>query len=196
MVRKVKDPNDYKYLYNRRYYKKNRKKLREYSRNYLKNNRERILGHKRKYFKNNREHILGRRRENRYGIKPEQFNALVLKQKGRCKICGTKPKLSLCVDHCHKTKKWRGLICADCNIALGLFKDKVINLKEAVKYLERRSRIMSADPLIRLFEAGNSTQTAAIAKNVADQAAFSARVMLEQFAHITESTRANEKTEA
>lgn len=39
-----------------------------------------------------------------------------------CTICGVFGK-SLAVDHCHKTGKIRGVLCFDCNLGLGKFKD-------------------------------------------------------------------------
>lgn len=41
----------------------------------------------------------------------------------------------LAVDHCHKTKKIRGLLCDNCNKGLGLFKDKPELLNSASEYL-------------------------------------------------------------
>ena len=40
------------------------------------------------------------------------------------------------MDHCHKTKKIRGLLCHTCNSGLGMFKDNIEYLKNAIKYLE------------------------------------------------------------
>ena len=43
----------------------------------------------------------------------------------------------LCIDHCHDTKKPRGLLCHKCNTALGLLDDdsqKILNLN---RYLAR-----------------------------------------------------------
>jgi len=39
------------------------------------------------------------------------------------------------VDHCHETNRIRGLLCRRCNIGLGMFKDSIRNLKEAINYL-------------------------------------------------------------
>lgn len=55
------------------------------------------------------------------------------RQRGGCAICREKKRL--CVDHCHVSKKVRGLLCRECNIALGLLNDSVARLKRAVKYL-------------------------------------------------------------
>lgn len=69
----------------------------------------------------------------------DEFKQMFKKQKGVCKICGgleTKRRLS--VDHCHETGKVRGLLCQQCNIALGLFKDNPKLLKKAIKYLIKK----------------------------------------------------------
>lgn len=72
-----------------------------------------------------------------YGMTPEQYEARVVEQGGKCKICGTDdPGRDVwSVDHCHKTKTVRGLLCNNCNRALGLFGDDIEALKAAVEYL-------------------------------------------------------------
>src|SRR5665213_1102240 len=56
-----------------------------------------------------------------YGISLQQYNAMALQQHGLCAVCAQPPrnKYGLCVDHCHQTKRVRGLLCAGCNTALG-----------------------------------------------------------------------------
>lgn len=72
----------------------------------------------------------------RYGITVEQYNSLVDKQNGTCAICQQPPKKQfLYVDHCHETGRIRGLLCAGCNAALGVFKDSVEMLERAIGYL-------------------------------------------------------------
>ena len=59
-------------------------------------------------------------------------------QNGICAICGnleTIQKSHLSVDHDHKTNKVRGLLCRECNRALGGFKDNRILLQSAINYL-------------------------------------------------------------
>lgn len=43
------------------------------------------------------------------------------------------------IDHCHDTGEIRGLLCAQCNKALGCFKDNIESLKNAIKYLGQNS---------------------------------------------------------
>lgn len=77
----------------------------------------------------------------RYGITLEEYNKLFELQKGCCAICGEHQanlKVSLAVDHCHSTKQVRGLLCYNCNMGLGRFKDSEELLLRAVKYLVNR----------------------------------------------------------
>ena len=71
----------------------------------------------------------------KYNITIEQYQNQYDKQKGTCPICFNYHEV-LCVDHDHKTNKFRGLICNSCNLALGYFKDNILNLKSAINYLE------------------------------------------------------------
>jgi len=74
-----------------------------------------------------------------YGITLKDYNSLILKQKGKCLICGIPQedlKQGLHVDHDHKTGEIRGLLCGSCNGGLGLFKDNIILLRKAIKYIK------------------------------------------------------------
>lgn len=79
--------------------------------------------------------------ERKYGITADDYNKMSEMQNHVCKICGKKephPKRTrLSVDHCHKTKAVRGLLCSRCNYALGHFNDDVAMLKSAIDYLEQ-----------------------------------------------------------
>lgn len=71
----------------------------------------------------------------RYGISEKDYNGMLTAQKGRCGICGEYRKLS--VDHNHTTKKVRGLLCSNCNAALGLFVESPLILRRAIDYLTK-----------------------------------------------------------
>ncbi len=58
-------------------------------------------------------------------------------QKNSCLICNRELDQSACVDHCHTTGKVRGLLCRQCNMALGLLKDNIDSLENAINYLKR-----------------------------------------------------------
>lgn len=73
----------------------------------------------------------------RYGITLAQYEELKQAQNSCCLICGTTDN-KLVVDHCHETKKIRGLLCGPCNLAIGHSKDSPERLVAAAKYLWRR----------------------------------------------------------
>lgn len=51
-----------------------------------------------------------------YGIALREYKRLLKAQKGVCAVCQRPPKTrKLAVDHDHKTKKVRGLLCHICN---------------------------------------------------------------------------------
>jgi hypothetical protein len=54
--------------------------------------------------------------------------------KSNCEICGSIE--NLCYDHSHKTNKYRGTLCNSCNLAIGIMRDDIERLKNAIKYLE------------------------------------------------------------
>jgi len=59
-----------------------------------------------------------------------------------CAIChGPPPRRSgrYHVDHDHKTKKVRGLLCNNCNVLVGMARENPDVLQEAIAYLARSS---------------------------------------------------------
>ena len=72
-----------------------------------------------------------------YGITGAEFEAMSAAQYGRCALCRKEAKLV--VDHCHKTGRVRGLLCAQCNHFLGLAYDDVGVLGAAARYVARHN---------------------------------------------------------
>lgn len=76
-----------------------------------------------------------------YGLSLKDYNDLLEEQEYKCKICQSKDPRGqskegrFYVDHNHKTGKVRGLLCNDCNTAIGLLKDDPLILKTALEYL-------------------------------------------------------------
>lgn len=84
--------------------------------------------------------------EKRYGITYEQYEEMEKIQGGLCKICRKPPRRlnengnrgeSLHVDHDHITNEVRGLLCYQCNSALGYFEDDPEVLIRAASYLRK-----------------------------------------------------------
>jgi len=67
----------------------------------------------------------------------EEYNEICERQNGKCLICDQVSDKKLHMDHCHETKKIRGLICNNCNIGLGFFRDNIDFLNSAIEYLKR-----------------------------------------------------------
>lgn len=73
-----------------------------------------------------------------YGVTQEQWNDQLELQNSRCAICSAVfvDSRSIHTDHCHKTKKVRGILCLGCNVGLGMMKDDIEILRSAIAYLE------------------------------------------------------------
>lgn len=75
----------------------------------------------------------------KYGVRPALAAALSAYYK--CEACGkvqSKPG-EMHVDHCHSTNEVRGILCFNCNAALGHIGDSVERLHALVNYLETKT---------------------------------------------------------
>jgi hypothetical protein len=67
------------------------------------------------------------RLKNKYGMSIEDRNLLLMQQQFLCAACRIRLKSdapnSIHIDHCHDTKRVRGILCSDCNISLGRMKE-------------------------------------------------------------------------
>lgn len=81
-----------------------------------------------------------------YGITHAQYDNVLLSQNGCCAICDEPSKEGqlLCVDHNHDTGIVRGLLCKQCNFAIGLLKDSVSRLEKAKQYLNKYQSTLQA----------------------------------------------------
>ena len=116
-------------------------------------NPDRYKEYQRKYRRNNIEKVRRAAREHMRRAKaanPEKFRARARSYAGlpeptrpapsACECCGAAAFLlekALCLDHDHKTGKFRGWVCDRCNTGLGKLGDSVEGLRKAVAYLER-----------------------------------------------------------
>jgi hypothetical protein len=113
---------------------------RNWNREYRNNNEE--YRERRKKAAKERRVRLGRgnlHRRDRYGITPDEFQAMLASQNGLCAICLGKNQDEgemLCVDHNHSTEAIRALLCRRCNFGIGYFRDDPEMLVAAIQYLE------------------------------------------------------------
>lgn len=78
----------------------------------------------------------------KYGITDEQYQSKRLEQNYSCALClkhetDNHQSKALAVDHDHATGQIRDLLCRECNIALGYFKDDPDLILKAYEYLMR-----------------------------------------------------------
>jgi len=134
--------------YQREYQAANREKINAQKRAYRAANPEKVAEQRRKYVAVNPEYqreyvaanpekLAAKRRKKRYGITQPQYDALLAEQGGCCAICH-EPFVSVSaphVDHCHTANRVRGLLCGQCNLGIGQFRDNPIIMQSAITYL-------------------------------------------------------------
>lgn len=83
----------------------------------------------------------GRRKNlRRFGLTPEQYTTLFASQGNRCAICRREradSERAFNVDHSHQVGQVRGILCTNCNLGLGKFRDQTALLFTAITYLTR-----------------------------------------------------------
>lgn len=96
------------------------------------------------YMRGWRERNIDKRKDyelrSRNGVTLEEYGFFFDAQGGVCAICEEPPAEGkfLSVDHCHDTKRVRGLLCRNCNLALGNLKDDPDLIMRAATYMETR----------------------------------------------------------
>lgn len=81
-------------------------------------------------------------RLNRYGFTPGMYEERLEEQGNVCAICKTDTpggRGQFHADHDHDTNQPRGVLCHNCNVALGNFKDNPEILQAAIEYLNKYS---------------------------------------------------------
>jgi len=74
----------------------------------------------------------------KYGITLKEYEAMLVAQKYLCCICEIDLRTTKAdLDHCHATGKNRGILCHNCNCALGFLKDNPQFCASAGRYLEK-----------------------------------------------------------
>lgn len=77
-----------------------------------------------------------------YSLTIDEYDEMYQLQQGKCAICRERRpqygQYRMHVDHGHVGGQIRGLLCTNCNSALGKFKDNTIILNTAIQYLTQR----------------------------------------------------------
>ena len=133
--------------YQKKYREKNpEKKKQEYQRNkhkylvrakkYQEKNKIEIKQKMKERYKKKPEHYKELRIIYKYGMTYEDKEEMYKNQFNKCLTCQKDFSITnLHIDHDHETGKVRGLLCPQCNTALGLVKEDVITLKHMIEYL-------------------------------------------------------------
>lgn len=78
----------------------------------------------------------------KYGLEPEDVARMLEAQDRRCAIHGGarfRDDEEFCIDHSHKTGKVRGVLCHDCNVAIGRFRENSAALRKAADYIDKHA---------------------------------------------------------
>lgn len=134
------------------YVKENAEACRKRQQEWYARNKEKCKATTKLWYENNKASIRekektpegrARKRSNwiktKYGISQSDFEIMNSRQGGVCAICQKDRGLVLNTDHCHKTGAVRGLLCRDCNVGLGFFKDSQTALQKAISYLSKHT---------------------------------------------------------
>ncbi len=120
----------------------NREKRRQQNREERARNAARIRETNRQYREANRELLALTERVRRYGITGAKYLAMREAQSGLCAVCRgpfSSNGKHIHVDHDHATGKVRGILCRDCNLALGNAKDSIERLEALIAYLRKHA---------------------------------------------------------
>lgn len=131
--------------YHQRYKLQNKSKIKTYQKQWREVNKVDIREKRKKYKKEHPEIIKESKR--RYRIKyrlklNKQKRIYKMRSLGikadrpiatNCEICNSSKRI--CFDHNHKTNKFRGWICSDCNSTIGFAREDIEILQKIITYL-------------------------------------------------------------
>lgn len=139
----------------------------EKSKNYYHRNIEKIRQQQREWQANKRKDpetrkiINMKKRGGGARMTPQDFEELFNKQDRKCAICfsedsGNKNS-NWNIDHCHKTKQVRFILCCHCNRGLGAFRDNPVWLRKAADMLEKFYDFESENPVKNGADTGDGS---------------------------------------
>lgn len=98
--------------------------------------------HKREWLKTNRSKVKVNTLWSKYRLRPEDYQALWDRQKGKCALCSTSTPTE--IDHDHKCcsgktscgKCVRAILCKRCNILVGFLEKDIGITRKALRYCQ------------------------------------------------------------
>ncbi len=121
------------------YYAKNRESILAKCRVYDEATKRRRAVNGRAYYRENKHKLRAIYVEKAYGLSIADQSSV----SKVCEICGSTESSDLKAlhfDHDHETGRFRGMLCCNCNRALGMMSDKPDRLRAAADYLEARGK--------------------------------------------------------
>lgn len=130
--------------YRKEWYLKNRPAMLKKRRAYYEEHREEILAQDAARYQSDpefRQAKINREKARKVGLSiddyTKKYDELLEVQAGCCAICGQHiSQVKLVMDHRHSDMFIRGLLCGNCNTAIGLLHDNVERAEGAVSYLK------------------------------------------------------------
>ena len=101
--------------------------------------REKVKTESRAYRITNADAVNLKARVRKYGLSVPEYTAMVARQNGICAVCLKVPgkgRMGLCIDHDHRRRKLRSLLCGRCNLGVGNFKDDSAAMRRAADYVD------------------------------------------------------------
>lgn len=136
-----------------------KKNVQSYRKVYNQVNKAKRGNYLRHWAESNTTAVKARKLKYKYGISLDDYDYMMEKQGFCCMLCDKefqlhKGRYSAHVDHDHKTGKIRGLLCFQCNIGLGSFKDDQAILSRAIRYIEHGGYANLEQPKARMVTRG------------------------------------------
>ena len=124
----------------------------EKNKRYYEAHKEDCLARNAQFYRDNKESQRKRHRNNRHKITQDWFEAKLLEQDNKCAVCLKEFTDTPHIDHNHDCcpplkscdKCRRDLLCEDCNLGLGRFKDDIEVLERAIQYVKRHKESNNA----------------------------------------------------
>lgn len=93
-----------------------------------------------KYYVDNKDKIIRKtfeyKKKSKYNLTEEEYHDMIARG---CDVCTTKEG-KMCVDHNHETNEVRGVLCHNCNAALGLLKEDENRILALAAYIGDRKK--------------------------------------------------------